>query len=626
MERPFPAYEGDESYVFVCYAHDDAALVYPEITQLKDAGYRIWYDEGISPGREWTEELGNAIKRCAQFLYYVSPVSAASRNCRDELLFARELGKPMIALYIEETELPAGLRLSIGSSQALLKYDIAEEDYWRKLLTALEANGVISKSTEQGVRAKRRVRREQIRSLVVLPLANLSSDPEQDYFADGMTEALIANLAKLQTLRIISRTSAMRYKGSANSLSEIAEELDVDAVVEGSVLRVGDRVRITIQLIHADTDTQLWAENYERDVQDVLLLQSEVAQAVARAINVAVTPEEKRSLSSARRVNPQAYEAYLKGRFHSRKVSPEDFDKALEYYNLALEKDPEYALAYSGIGDNWGARASFGQVPPHHAFSLGKPAALKAVELDDSLAEGHEILARYKIAFEWDRAAAESESQKAMALDPNNPDVGFAYWWCLLLTKRFAEALKQAEYTLKLDPFNLGFQAQLGHQFLFEGRYDDAIKQFRKTLASEPNMPWAHAGLLSGFNQKRSTEDALTAAKQHLSLIGHHEVAEAMDGYQAEHSYQEVMSLGAEKLLKQAKQRYVSKLLIARLYAYAKENDLSLDCLEKACEVHEPHVVFLNVDPDWDSLCDEPRFTTLVERFNSVTGYPPHNE
>jgi Tfp pilus assembly protein PilF len=238
---------------------------------------------------------------------------------------------------------------------------------------------------------------------------------------------------------------------------------------------------------------------------------------------------------------------------------------------------------------------------------------LKAVELDDSLAEGHEILARFKMMYEWDWASAESESQQAMVLDPNNPDVGFAYWWCLLVTNRFGEAMKRAEHALKLDPFNLAFQAQLGHQFLFERRYDDAIKQFRKTLASEPNMPWAHAGLLSCFNQKRSTEDALTAAKQHLSIIGHHEVAEAMDDYQVEHSYQEVMSLGAEKLLKQAKQRYVPMLLIARLYAYAKENDLSLDCLEKACEVHEPHVVFLNVDPDWDRLRDEPRFTTLVE-------------
>lgn len=626
MERPFPAYEGDESYIFVCYAHDDAALVYPEITQLKDAGFCIWYDEGISPGREWTEELGNAIKRCAQFLYYVSEVSAASRNCRDELLFARELGKPVIALYIEETELPAGLRLSIGSSQALLKYDIAEGDYWRKLLTALEANGVLSKSTEQGVRTKRRVRREQIRSLVVLPLANLSSDPEQDYFADGMTEALIANLAKLQTLRTISRTSAMRYKGSTNSLSEIAEELDVDAVVEGSVLRVGEKVRITIQLIHADTDTQLWAENYERDVQDVLLLQSEVAQAVAREINVAVTPKEKKSLASARRVNPQAYEAYLRGRFHYWKVSPENFDKALEYYNLALEKDPDYALPYSGIGDTWGARGVFGEVPPHQAFSLGKPAALKAVELDDSLAEGHEVLARFKMMYEWDWAAAESESQQAMLLDPNNPDVGFAYWWCLLATNRFGEAMKQAERALKLDPFNLAFQAQLGHQFLFEGRYDDAIKQFRKTLTLEPNMPFAHAGLLSGFNQKRSTEDAMAAAKQYLSLIGHHEVAEAMDGYQAEHSYQEVMSLGAEKLLEQTKQRYVSMLLVARFYAYAKKKDLALDCLEKAFEVHEPSVVYINVDVDWNCLGDEPRFTTLLERFNSVIGYLPHNE
>jgi TolB-like protein len=456
-------------------------------------------------------------------------------------------------------------------------------------------------------------RGKRIQSLVVLPLTNLSSDPEQEYFADGMTEILIANLAKVRALRIVSRTSAMRYKGSNSSLPEIAEELNIDAVVEGSVLRAGQRVRITIQLIRAATDEHLWAESYERDVQDVLLLQSEVAQAVTREIQVAVTPEENRILASARRVNPEAYDAYLKGRFHFWKASPEDLDKALEYYNLALEKDPDYAMAYAHIGDVWGARGSFGFVLPHEALSIGKPAALKAVELDDGLAEGHEMLARFKLFYEWDWATAESESHQAIALNPNSPDVGFAYWWLLLVTKRFAAAMKQAEHALDLDPFNSTFQWILGWQLLFEGRYDNSIAQFNKVRATQPNFPMAHWGLWSSFHRNGMTEQALVEAKQYFVLIGNREGAEAMEQEDAESSYQTAMLQGAENLVAQTKLRYVQPTLIARLYAHAEEKDLALDWLEKAYEVREPWSVLLNVDVDWDSLRDEPRFAKLLK-------------
>jgi len=478
----------------------------------------------------------------------------------------------------------------------------------------LESGSTKTKRTESGVRPKRRSRRKRIQSLVVLPLTNLSRDPEQEYFADGMTEALIANLAKLGALRIISRTSAMRYKGSNNSLPEIAEELNVDAVLEGSVLRVGQRVRITTQLIQAVTDTHLWADSYERDVQDILLLQSDVAQAVAKEIQAVVTPDEKKRLASSHTVNPEAYEAYLKGRFHYWKISPDDFDKALEYYNLALEKDPHYALAYTGISDVWGARGCWGFVLPQEAFSIGKPAALKAVELDDGLAEGHEMLARYKLFYEWDWAAAEGESQRAIALNPNNSDIGFAYLWLLWSTKRAAETMAQLEHALELDPFNLSFQTLLGWQLIYRHRYNDAIAQFRKTLAAEPNFPWAHWGLWSSFHLKGMTEEALAEAKQYLILMGNREVAEAMGNANAESGYQVAMSRGAENLVAQAKHRYVQIILIARLYAHAKKNDLAIDWLYKAYEVREPWLVQLNVDFDWDNLRDDPRFVELLKK------------
>ncbi|MGI9206138.1 MAG: TPR end-of-group domain-containing protein [Woeseiaceae bacterium] len=497
-------------------------------------------------------------------------------------------------------------------------YEITPEglkrDIRSQLPTKLDSKTTMSRSSEPKARPARRTRGNQIESLVVLPLTNLSSDPEQEYFVDGMTEVLIANLARVQALKIISRTSAMRYKGSKRSLPEIAEELDVDAVVEGSVLRDGQSVRITLQLIRAETDEHLWAENYERDVQDVLLLQSEVAQAVTQAIQVVVTPEEKKILANARRVNPEAYEAYLKGRYHYWSISPESFDKALKYYSLALDKDPDYALAYAGISDVWGARGSFGFASPREAFSMGNPAALKAVELDDRLAEGHEMLARYKTLYEWDWAAAEIQCKHAISLSPNNPDVGFAYFWLLLIRRRFPEARAQAAHALRLDPFNLAFQCIQCWQLLYERHYDEATTRFEQLLTAEANNPWPVWGLCSVYQRTGKYELSLTKAQQYLSLTGRTEAADAMQKGYAESGCQCGMIQAAEVLVSQSKAGYVQALLIARLYTFAQETELALDWLERACALGEPWIAMIGLDVDWDSLRVEPRFVKLAKR------------
>lgn len=477
-----------------------------------------------------------------------------------------------------------------------------------------EARAPSQVSAGSAPRRKGQPGRKRIRSLAVLPLANLSRDPEQEYFADGMTEALITNLAKIRALRVISRTSAMRYKGTDKPLPEIAEELNVDGVVEGSVLRVGDRVRITAQLIHAATDTHLWAESYERDLRDVLLLQSEVARAIAKEVQVALTPEEKARLASARPVNPEAYEAYLKGRLYEYRVSAEDFDRAEQYFKLALEKDQEYALAYTGIGDVWGGRGVLGFVPPREVLPKVKALILKALELDDTLAESHEMLGRLRLFYEWDWAGAEREFQWAIALSPNNPYVRFGYWHGLWSTKRTAEARAQIERALELDPFNSMFQTLLGWQLLAEGREDQAIEQLGKVLETEPNFAWAHWRLWNAFHQKEMTDEALAAAKRYLAFLGHNEAAAAIERGYAESGYRGAMRLGAEKLVAQAKLGYVQPSRMARLYAHAEEKDLALEWLEKAYEERDPMLVHLSVDWDWESLRSDPRFKDLLLR------------
>ncbi len=356
-----------------------------------------------------------------------------------------------------------------------------------------------------------------IESIAVLPLQNLSGDPEQEYFADGMTEALITDLTKIGALRVNSRRSVMRYKESDKPLVEIAEELDVDAIVEGSALRVGNRVRITAQLIDPETNQALWADSYERDLQDVLLLQSEVAQAIAAEIRVAVTPEEASRLARGRPVNPEAYEAYLKGRFHRQKLTEADLDAALSYFEVALEKDPDYALAYVGISRVWGGRRQMGFAPPREATQKGRAALLKALELDDSVPGAHSTLATQKTWLEWDWPSAERAFERAIELDPNHAETRAYYAHFLDIMGRPNEAIPQAERAQELDPLEPLVRALYATHLTFVRRYDDAIAEFRKADKTARNQPFALNILTEALHHKGMYEEALEAQRSYFA-------------------------------------------------------------------------------------------------------------
>jgi serine/threonine protein kinase/tetratricopeptide (TPR) repeat protein len=462
---------------------------------------------------------------------------------------------------------------------------------------------------------RRRGRSKRIRSVAVLPLTNFSRDPEQEYFADGMTEALICDLAKLRAVKITSRTSVMRYKGTGTPLPQIAEELNVDAVVEGSVMRVGPRVRITAQLIHAATDTHLWAESYERDFEDVLLVQGEIARAIVREIHAVVAPEEARGLKRARRVNPDAYEAYLKGRFHWYKLSREHLDTALEYFQLVLEKDPSYALAYVGIAAVWCSRGDCGLVPPREAFPKAEAAALKAIELDDSLAEAHVSLGMIR-AVDWDWDEAVKEYQRAIELTPNSGEAHF-FLSDLLLSRRRPEEWKvHVERALELDPLNVFFQCFYGWHLLYLRRYDEAIAELRKTLRTEPSFPAAHLRLWGAFCQKGMYEEAVAEAKTFFEVLGDKEVVQALQRGYIDGGYSGAMRQAAETLSERSHLTYVQPTQIARLYAHAGDRDHALQWLEKAYEERLPAMLHLGVDLDWNTLRGEPRFQDLIRRVN----------
>ena len=453
-------------------------------------------------------------------------------------------------------------------------------------------------------------------SIALLPLESITKDPDQEWFTDGMTDALITDLARISGLRIISRSSVMKYKDANKTASEIADELGVAYVIEGSVMKTENRVKISTRLIDVSNDEYLWAENYERNFKDIFSLQSEVARAIARQIKVKLTPLEQTLLGNKREVNPEAHEAYLKGQLHWYKLSPQGLETALRYFELALEKDPNYALAHAGIALVWGGRVQMGFIPYSEAGPKVKAAAAKALELDSTLVEVHHTLAVVRTWKEWDWEGAETAFRKAIALNPNYPDARAYFSHFLNFIGRPEEAMVQIERALELDPFNSLFQALYGMDLNYLHRYDDAIALLRNALKMAPNDPVVRSTLKTSFHLKGMYKEALEEWKVFYAARGDREAEETLARGYLEDGYLGAMLRVAEMMEKRSRATYVTPWQIGTLYTRAGKKDKALDWLEKAFEEHDANIPYLSVDPLFDNLRSDPRFQDLLLRLN----------
>jgi len=453
----------------------------------------------------------------------------------------------------------------------------------------------------------------KIESIAVLPLENLSGDREQEYFADGMTEAVITNLGQIETLRVISRTSVMQYKGARpkGGIREIGQQLNVDAVVEGSVMRSADRVRITAQLIEAKTDRHLWARSYERDLRDVLTLQSEVARAVAGEVKAKLTPDVEARLARARPVDPEAHELYLKG---SDSLERRDTKKSLEYFQQAIQKDPNFARAYLGIAEVYRSLGGWEELAPVEAYAKEKAFARKALELDDSLDEAHLVLADALFQGDWDWTGAVREVKRALEVNPNSDRAHGAYSMYLTLLGRSEEGIAEARRGLEIAPRLAGPYGWLGTAYYWGRRYDDALAQYEKALQVHPGAN-LRVGFGWAYREKGMYKEAIA---EFLQLpdgplkFGHGGNAYARAGNKAE------AHKAIQKLIELSKQR-VGNLAVALVYAGLGEKDRAFEWLEKAYKVHDKGMCYLKVDPTLDPLRSDPRFQDLLRRMN----FPP---
>jgi serine/threonine-protein kinase len=453
-----------------------------------------------------------------------------------------------------------------------------------------------------------------IDSIAVLPLQNISGDPDQEFFADGMTEALITELSKIGALKVISRQSVMRFKGSTEPLPEIAERLNVDAVVEGSALLAGDQVRITAQLIEASSDRHLWAESYDRDLSDVLSLQREVARGIAREIKIAVTPDEEARLARAHPVDPESHELCLKGSFYVNKWAREYVEQGIACFERALEKDPNNALAYAGLAEAYDIMVSFEYMPPLEGWPLAKRHALKALELDETLANAHTVLADILYTYEWEWDASEQSFKRALELSPNSAMAH--HWYCYYLSAigRHEEAIDHGRRALELDPLSVVIHRSLGSTMYIAGRYDEALEYAEEATRMDPTFVRGYTTVGFIYLKMGMCDEAIGTYGKAVDL-GYDPWAES--GLAAAYALcgQEAKARAMlDALLRRAEREYVAAATVARVYIGIGDNDRAFEWLEKALEERSGWIVWAKVHPIYDPLRSDPRFAELLKK------------
>jgi TolB-like protein/DNA-binding winged helix-turn-helix (wHTH) protein/Tfp pilus assembly protein PilF len=473
---------------------------------------------------------------------------------------------------------------------------------------------------------RRSLLRPQFKTIAVLPLQNYSGDPQQEYFVDGMTDSVIADLGKIKDLRVISRTSVTPYKNSRKSMREIASDLHADAVIEGSVVRSADRIRITIQLIDASRDQHLWSESYEREMKDIFALQSQVAQAIAEQVHAVVTPEEQGHLSRSRVIDPEVYELYLKGRRIMERGGLQDVRNAIDYFQSGLEKDPDNALLYTGLADAYIEKMMDVHESPAEATSKARAAAEKAVQLDDSLAEAHTSLGMIKLSYDWDWAGAEHEFKRAIELNPGYPLAYVMYGQYLTMVGRQTDAMPYFDKAHKLDPlFGQSYRGE-GYSCFMAHKYDEAIVQYRKALELEPDAI-TYFGLVLARAEGGDYGTAITEAEKATSvdnsplLLTSLASAYARAGRRADanHVLRRLRELwerqGTAPAWHTARSPYVCPYEVAGVYAQLGDRDRAIDWLDKAYR-NRSCLYWLRQDPRFDSIRSDPRFQELLAKMN----------
>ncbi len=453
------------------------------------------------------------------------------------------------------------------------------------------------------------------RRIAVLPFANISPDPADEYFADGMTEELISTMSRISGLRVIARTSVMGYKGGHKRIDEVAKELQTGAILEGSVRKAGDKVRITVQLIDAQTSNHLWAESYDRELKDVFAVQSDISKTVAEALKVQLLSQERAIIENKRTANPEAYVLYLKGRFYWNERTEEGMTKAITYFEKAIENDPNYAPAYSGMADCYRILANYGFVEPKASGEKAKELANRALDLDETLAEAHASLAGNLYDADWEWSRAEAELRRAIELNPNYATAH--HWLCINLGTqgRHEEAIAQIKMALELDPLSKVIQVTVAAAFWYARRFGDAIQELRKAIQRDPDFYNFHDYLGMVLATSGKPEEGVAELERAASLGGNMLALKADLGYGYARAGRKIEAQAVlDELTEASKQKYVNPLFVAEVYAGLGQGEDTLLWIERASQEHAPDFKNQITSPVYDELRSFPRFRSILKK------------
>jgi TolB-like protein/DNA-binding winged helix-turn-helix (wHTH) protein/Tfp pilus assembly protein PilF len=459
---------------------------------------------------------------------------------------------------------------------------------------------------------------ETIDSLAVLPFVNANADPNTEYLSDGLTESLINSLSQLPNLKVMSRDSAFRFKGKETDPQTVGRELNVRAIFKGKVTQRGDTLNISAELINARDGSHIWGQQYDRKLADMVTLREEIAREMASALRMRLTGAEEKSLTKSYTANPDAYQDYLKGRYWWNKSTEEGFNKGIDYFQQAITKDPGYALAYSGLADCYSSLADFGLVPAKEGYLRAKDTALKALELDDTLAEAHGSLALIKSSYDWDWSGADKEIRRAIELSPSYADAHRLHAEVLWQTGRLNEAIAESKGNLELDPISLGNNVDLGVEYFLARQYDQVIAQERKVLELDPNYIDAYYFRGIAYLKKSMYKEGKADLERGVAIAPASEVALTGLGYGYAVTGRRAEAHGVlDKLNELSKQKYVSPIWRVKIYAGLEEKDKAFEWLEKAYEDHSiVSVGYIKTNPMFDPLRSDPRFADLLRRTN----------
>jgi adenylate cyclase len=646
--------------VFLSYASQDAGAAARICEALRAVGVEVWFDQSeLRGGDAWDRQIRRQIHDCRLFVAVVSEQTES----RDEGYFRREwklavertgdlaadvpfllpvvidatsqatARVPDEFLRVQWTRLPTGettpafvervSRLLSAGARELPSTTLTPDrplrpgTGWQRIATialALAALGLIgalaftNRARWHELLAGSSV---QAHTIAVLPLENLSGDASQEYFADGITDALTTDLARMESLQVISRTSTMQYKSARKPLPAIARELNADVIVEGSVQRSGNRVRIIAKLVRAATDKHLWAQAYERDLKDILALQDEIASGIAHEIETRLGGPKPLPPGKTVNVRLDAYEAYLKANYYFDKF---ELQKSIDYYDEAIKLDPTYAPAYAHMAQAYSFLAFFGALAPREGWGKVKEAATLAVERDERSPEGHAALALAKLHFDWDFAGAEQEFNRTLKLNPSDADTHHEYAHYLMAIGRLGESEAESKRAVELDPMGDGLKSCLCWHSFAARDYDEAVRLAKRFLTSQPNDPWEHTILGWTYEQKRMLEQAIVEFQSaieatkgdsfFLASLGH---AYALAGRRTD--AEQVL----HTLLARAKNSYVSPFDIALIYTALGEKDSAFAWLEHAANERSTFLVYSKWDPRLDPLRSDPRFKKLLD-------------